>query len=736
MKKIVSLLPDRLKTILFERHLALSITGDARQRVTLFDYRSNVNPLRVLLRKDVGGISIGLDRASMKSDPFIYRMLYARLPVVLRIFSQTGSKVKSFGADLSDGSDVPSGWMAFCSNRIDAVLVPDPVFFNSGGYAQFRNLSSMVPWSERDGIVLWRGTLTGIGAATSETMRADDPLLRQRTRMCLILGVVSGTNAKIHKIENNISAVDRERLARYGLIGKKIKQVSWAKHKFALDIDGHTNAWSNLFVRLLLGCCTLKISSQHGFQQWYYNKLKPWEHFVPVRADMSDLIEKIDWCRKHDDECARIARVGAMIVHSMTVEGEIRDAVLRLENASMLNVPHPPSCVGMDPAQAHHRGQMAGLRIAIVIEKLDLPGGKERDALAIAAGLAARGHSVTIVTRSACLKIPSGVNLSVMNSKRWTNHGCAWSFARQLATLRETVAIDAVLSFDKVKHADAYYAADVCFASRKLGPKKWLPRYRTYARLERDCLSTDGPDLLFLCRKQATEYQRHYPIDPLRIVVLPPMIHNNSNSQEFYERRHLVRQQLGIPESAPLAVSVALYSYQKGVDRTILMLHEIPELHIIVMGLKDTLGLQKLAAQQGVSARTRFLGYRDDVGGILGACDLMLHPARVENTGLVILESLLAGVPVIASAACGFSEYIECFRAGVVLSEPFDAAEYVKAIRASLIPDALANLKQCARESAPRLLEEGGLDRILEAIESAFVRRRERLSQCTAQAAR
>jgi hypothetical protein len=335
MKKIASLLPDRLKTVLFERHLAQSIVGATRRRVTLFDYRSDVNPLRVLLQKDIDVLSVGVDLASMKNDAFIYRMLYARLPVVLRIFSQAGSSVRSVGADLSDGSDVPSGWMAFCSNRNDVVLVPDPVFFNSGGYAEFRNLSSTVPWAERVGIVLWRGTLTGVGAATSETMRADDSSLRQRTRMCLILNGISGTDVKIHKIENNISAVDRERLARYGLIGKKIKQASWTKHKFAVDVDGHTNAWSNLFIRLLLGCCTLKISSQYGFRQWYYNKLKSWEHFIPVRADMSDLVEKIDWCRAHDDECARIARAGAAIAQSMTVDSEVRDAVFRLGSANV-----------------------------------------------------------------------------------------------------------------------------------------------------------------------------------------------------------------------------------------------------------------------------------------------------------------------------------------------------------------------------------------------------------------
>jgi hypothetical protein len=45
-----------------------------------------------------------------------------------------------------------------------------------------------------------------------------------------------------------------------------------------------------------------------------------------VRADMSDLVEKIDWCRGHDAECEEIAGAGQVFAHAMTVEGEISEA--------------------------------------------------------------------------------------------------------------------------------------------------------------------------------------------------------------------------------------------------------------------------------------------------------------------------------------------------------------------------------------------------------------------------
>ncbi len=369
--------------------------------------------------------------------------------------------------------------------------------------------------------------------------------------------------------------------------------------------------------------------------------------------------------------------------------------------------------------------QRVGLRIALAIQELDTLGGKERDALAIAAGLAARGHEVTILTRSARLQIPPGVLVRQTGKIGWTNHGRARRFARAVAAARSAEDFDALIGFDKLRDADAYYAADVCIAGRALGFKGWLPRFATYARLESDCLSADGPDILFLCRKQADEYRRHYRVDAERAVVLPPMLHA-SGQHGFYERRAAVRQNFGIPAAAMLAVSVAVYAKTKGVDRSIAALHAVPGLHLLVVGLraKDAASARTLAAKHGVDARTYFVGHRDDVADILGAADLMLNPARVENTGLVILESLLAGVPVIATAACGFAEYIERFGAGSVVAEPFVAAAYVAAIATALEPNTLLDLKSRARGSAPLLSAEGGLERILDAIERTLARRR------------
>jgi UDP-glucose:(heptosyl)LPS alpha-1,3-glucosyltransferase len=307
----------------------------------------------------------------------------------------------------------------------------------------------------------------------------------------------------------------------------------------------------------------------------------------------------------------------------------------------------------------------------------------------------------------------------------WTNHARARGFARAVTGARRSGEFDAILSFEKLRDADAYYAADICFVSRRRGWRAWLPRNRAYARLEADCFAPEGPDILFLCRKQEREYRHEYALDNDRALVLPPMIHDPAR-QDFYERRAAVRRQFGIPETAILAVSVGVYPKQKGMDRTIAALRDVPELEFLAVGLKDIAPTSAQAEAEGVLQRSHLFGHSDSVGNILDAADLLLHPARVENTGLVIVESLLAGVPVIASAACGFAEYVERFAAGIVLPEPFDPAQYVSAIRLALNPNTLTDLKSHARESASRIRADGGLDRILDVIESVLRRRRDK----------
>jgi UDP-glucose:(heptosyl)LPS alpha-1,3-glucosyltransferase len=73
-----------------------------------------------------------------------------------------------------------------------------------------------------------------------------------------------------------------------------------------------------------------------------------------------------------------------------------------------------------------------------------------------------------------------------------------------------------------------------------------------------------------------------------------------------------------------------------------------------------------------------------------------VHPAYAENTGTVLLEAAIAGLPVLTTRACGYADYIRDADLGRVLDEP-TAESLVAAARELLSIDRPAWWEKAAR---------------------------------------
>ena len=80
-----------------------------------------------------------------------------------------------------------------------------------------------------------------------------------------------------------------------------------AKYKYILNLDGHVSAF-RLGHEFSLKSVILIPDSQYYL--WFFFILKPNEHFIPIKEDLSDLIEKIKWCKNNDEKCKKIANNG------------------------------------------------------------------------------------------------------------------------------------------------------------------------------------------------------------------------------------------------------------------------------------------------------------------------------------------------------------------------------------------------------------------------------------------
>ena len=85
----------------------------------------------------------------------------------------------------------------------------------------------------------------------------------------------------------------------------------------------------------------------------------------------------------------------------------------------------------------------------------------------------------------------------------------------------------------------------------------------------------------------------------------------------------------------------------------------------------------------------QFFAGRDDVAELMAAADLLLHPAYQEAAGIVLLEAVTAGLPVLTTAVCGYAHYIADANCGEVITEPFRQEALNEVLRRALTQPAL-----------------------------------------------
>lgn len=222
---------------------------------------------------------------------------------------------------------------------------------------------------------------------------------------------------------------------------------------------------------------------------------------------------------------------------------------------------------------------------------------------------------------------------------------------------------------------------------------RWLsvltsPRRLTYLALEAARTKPiAGRQLVFASAPLLDRFKLSYPgIQAISHIIEPGVALPDSPAD-----RQACRQQLGWAAQAHWLLFVANDYQRKGLDAVLQALSQLPDavqLAVVGQARQQPLYASKARAW-GVADRVTFFGPRQDIEVFMTAADVLVHPTWEDSFGMVVLEAMAAGLPVIVSCApyCGLSADLRHLQEAWLLDDPGDSSQLATALQ-TLLKDA------------------------------------------------
>jgi glycosyltransferase involved in cell wall biosynthesis len=183
-----------------------------------------------------------------------------------------------------------------------------------------------------------------------------------------------------------------------------------------------------------------------------------------------------------------------------------------------------------------------------------------------------------------------------------------------------------------------------------------------------------------------------------------------------------IRSELGVAQSEFLVGNVGRLALQKGQRHLIaampLLLERVPQAHLVIAGggeLEEY--LRELADSFDVASRVHVLGARKDVPALMHAIDVFAMPSIWEGFGIVLLEAMAAGRPIVASRVATIPEVVVDGETGLLVApaDPLALAESLAQLAAD--PALAQRLGEAGRE---RLRREFSIEKMVGDTETLY----------------
>lgn len=337
-------------------------------------------------------------------------------------------------------------------------------------------------------------------------------------------------------------------------------------------------------------------------------------------------------------------------------------------------------------------------RVAIVLAELR-PGGMERVVVHLAKGLEARKIPVLVVClQGAGLLSPEFDGTSVqrvaLNSYSGKDLGAAWRLRRVLARFGPTVInLHDYASLPYVAAANALSVrVPVLFTAHGLlyeGFDHLRARNRFFAKFIAGFSAVS--DKVAARHREYLAWSR-----PVGIIAngVPPI------AREAALRKG-IREELGCAEGDFLFLAVGNPRPEKGfedlVDAVELLQKTNGPQGKFLVAVAGTLNesdycrmVLRRVEERRVASACKFLGFRQDMDALYSAADAFVLSSRSEGLPMVILESMMAGLPVVATKVGGVPDAVGAHALLVDPARPADLAQAMRRLMAE--PDLARNL--------------------------------------------
>jgi len=381
------------------------------------------------------------------------------------------------------------------------------------------------------------------------------------------------------------------------------------------------------------------------------------------------------------------------------------------------------------------------MRIALVIERFDAAGGgRERSTAQIAAGLARRGHDVTVLCQRGRAPEPP-VRLRELGRRGATRARRLRNFAEDVRAAAKDGRFDVVHATLPVPGCDVYQPrggtvpAQAAASLRRRGPVGRLlaraaaplnAHRAAMAELETEVVADPRVLLLAVSEMVAEEFAAHYGRrEGVRVVYNGVDVPDPDDPRRADWRQEL-RFRLGVGQGDPVFLTVATNFELKGVQETIVAFArwvasrgDDTGARLVVVGRDAPEGYERIAGLRNVGRMVHFVGPTEEVFRYYAAADACVLLSWYDACSRVCLEAARWGIPSITTVFNGAAEVLAS-GAGIVVPSPRDA----RAVAAGL--DELADPSRRAERSR-KCLAAGvrlGMDRHVEELLAAYAQAR------------